>query len=419
MYALIDGNSFYASCERVFRPDLRDKPIVVLSNNDGCIVTLTAEAKALGLKRGTPIFQVKDIINQHGVVVFSSNYELYAEMSSRMMATIATLVPQIFIYSIDECFADMSGIDAATQLGYQIKARVAQWTGIPSCVGIGPTKTLAKLCNHLAKKHKAFKGVLNWMDLSEPRRIKAMQITSIDSVWGIGRQTTQKLNALGIRTIADFYQMPRARLRSHFPVTLLRTYDELHGVDCIELDAQQARRDQILRSRSFSQDVTNKESLLSAVVFHAQEAALKLRKQKSCCQSISVFAMSNRFRSDTEPYCRHETRYLTSAVNDTPTILKTAISLTDLIYKEGIAFKKAGVVLADLIDETEVIADLFDAEAQLKNDRLTLALDKINCRFGKGTLRIAALDYNHSNWQMKREWLSPAYTTRWADVLRV
>ena len=233
MYALIDGNTFYASCERVFNPALRGRPVVVLSNNDGCIVTLTAEAKALGLKRGTPLFKVRDVIEKNAVEVFSSNYELYGDMSSRMMRTIASLVPSIEVYSIDECFADVTGIESVTELGRMIRSRVLKWVGIPTCVGIAPTKTLAKLSNHIAKRYRIFEGVFNWTELTPERQEKALSTIPAGDVWGVGRQISAALETMGITTALDLKNADEALIRRRFGVTLIRTQKELAGTPCI------------------------------------------------------------------------------------------------------------------------------------------------------------------------------------------
>ena len=267
MYALIDGNSFYASCERVFRPDLRHRPVVVLSNNDGCIVTLTAEAKALGLKRGIPFYQVKDIIRRHQVAVFSSNYELYGDMSSRMMNIIAGLVPAIEVYSIDECFADLSGLDDLTTLGFSIRKRIGQWIGIPACVGIAPTKTLAKYCNHLAKKIPALHGVLNWNDLSFSRQEKALAYQGVEEIWGIGSQLAMRLKKLGIQTPLDLAQASESLLKQCFPINVIQTARELRGIESIEFEPTPPPRKRILRSRSFSKDVHREKEFFAAEAF--------------------------------------------------------------------------------------------------------------------------------------------------------
>lgn len=419
MYALIDGNTFYASCERVFQPKLNGLPVVVLSNNDGCIVTLTKEAKSLGLKRGMPLFQVQDIITKANVTVFSSNYELYGDMSRRMMETISSLVPEIYIYSIDECFALLDGVDNLTDLGFQIRARVLQWVGIPTCVGIAPTKTLAKFCNHLAKRYPGFKGVLNWNDLSKERQRKAMALESIDNVWGIGGRLAKRLNALGIETVLDLINYPISELRAYFPVTLLRTVLELKGIEAIEFESEVEDRHQVLRSRSFAKEVYELGQLQSAVAMHAEEASKILRAEHLCCHSIVTFIYSNRFKPEAGNHNGYETYSLIHPINDTSTIRNIAVKLTKRCWKQGIGYKKAGVILQGLEKETEASFDLFSSQDNLRKQRLSTVMDQLNARWGKGTIQSALIQSPKKDWQMKREHLSPAYTTRWNDVLCV
>ena len=417
MYALIDGNTFYASCERVFQPRLNDRPVVVLSNNDGCIVTLTKEAKKLGLKRGMPLFQVQDIVDRNGVEVFSSNYELYGDMSRRMMETISSLVPAIHVYSIDECFAILDGMSDLTNLGHKIRARVLQWVGIPTCVGIAPTKTLAKFCNHLAKHYPGLKGVLNWNDLTPDRQRKAMSLEPVGEVWGIGARLSERLNRLGIKTVLDLIDYPISKLRAFFPVTLIRTVQELKGIEAIDFEDETQTRQQIVRSRSFANEVSDLDQLQSAIAMHAEEAARVLRKEKLMCQSISVLIYSNRFKPEAGIYYGYETRVLSNGANDTSTIRTIATKLVKHAYKKGIGYKKAGVVLQGLEKESEVTPDLFSAIESERKQKLSSVMDALNHRWGKGILTSALVNSLKTDWKMKRERLSRAYTTRLSDIL--
>ena len=419
MYALIDGNTFYASCERVFQPRLNNRPVVVLSNNDGCIVTLTKEAKKLGLKRGMPLFQVKDIVDRNGVEVFSSNYELYGDMSRRMMETISSLVPAIHVYSIDECFAILDGMKDLTKLGYQIRARVLQWVGIPTCVGIAPTKTLAKFCNHLAKHYPGLKGVLNWNDLTPDRQRKAMSLEPVGEVWGIGARLSERLNRLGIKTVLDLIDYPISKLRAFFPVTLIRTVQELKGIEAIDFDDETQTRQQIVRSRSFANEVSDLDQLQSAIAMHAEEAARVLRKEKLMCQSISVLIYSNRFKPEAGIHYGYETQVLSNGANDTSTIRTIAAKLVKHAYKKGVGYKKAGVVLQGLEKESEVTPDLFSAIESERKQKLSSVMDALNHRWGKGTLTSALVNSPKADWKMKRDRLSRAYTTRLSDILVV
>ena len=419
MYALIDGNSFYASCERVFRPDLRYRPVVVLSNNDGCIVTLTKEAKALGLKRGTPLFKVRDIVEKHGVVVFSSNYELYGDMSSRMMSTIASLVPEIEVYSIDECFANLSGVPGnLTDLGKNIRQRVWQWVGIPSCVGIAPTKTLAKYCNHLAKHIPGFHGVLNWEDLSPERQKKALAYEPIDEVWGIGSQLSKRMIKLGIDSPLALAQSSEALLKQFFPITVLQTAREVRGIPCIDFEPVASTRQRLVRSRSFSKDVYSKEDLLSALTIHTEEAAQVLRKEKLKAGRIGIFILSNRFRPDAPSYYGFDAQDLGYPVNDTSSFMSEVVKLLDKLFHPGVAYKKAGVSLENIHREGEMEDDLFAFENE-KADNLSRVIDRLNDRFGKGTICFSTAKREGNDWKMKREHRSPSYTTRFSDVLVV
>ena len=418
MFALIDGNSFYASCERVFRPELEQRPVVILSNNDGCIVTLTKEAKALGLKRGTPLFQVKDVIDKYQVVVFSSNYELYGDMSARMMATIASLVPSIETYSIDECFADLAGLDHLTVLGQSIRERVRMWVGIPTCVGIAPSKTLAKYCNHLAKKIPPLHGVLNWDDLSEPRRRKALMFGAVGDIWGIGPRLAKRLSQLGIVSAWDLSQTPKAFLREYFPVTVSQTAAELRGEAVLDFVPVAERRQRLVRSRSFSADVKDFDALAAAITCHVEEAARVLRQERLAARRIGVFVLSNRFRDNTEQYSGFDERDFGVYVSDTPGLMHEAMAILRQIYRPGIAYKKAGVLLQDIIDKRAAQWELFAFERE-GNDRLSRVMDTINARYGKGALSYATAFSQATDWKMKRQYKSPSYTTRFSDLLRV
>ena len=418
MYALIDGNSFYASCERVFRPDLRHRPVVVLSNNDGCIVTLTAEAKALGLKRGTPLFQVKDLIKRHKVAVFSSNYELYGDMSSRMMAIIASFVPEVEVYSIDECFANLSGLKNLTPLGFEIRSKIFQWIGIPACVGIAPTKTLAKYCNHLAKKVPALKGVLNWNDLTPERQKKALACQRVGEIWGIGAQLSRRLEKLGILTPLDLSLASEGLLRECFPINVTQTARELRGLESIEFEPEAPLRQRILRSRSFANDVFDKNDLLSAVTMHAEEAAGVLRKERLRARRVGIFILSNRFKLESPSYVGVDSVDLGTYVCDTPTLLNHAVKLLDRLFKPGIAYKKAGVVLEDIKPQEETAFDLFGFEEEKKSN-LSAVLDDLNAKYGSGTICFSAVKRSSEDWKMRRAMKSPSYTTRFSDVLKI
>ena len=424
----LDGNSFYCSCERIFKPALRKRPVVVLSNNDGCIVALTNEAKTLGLKRGTPFFKVKDYLIENNVAVLSSNYELYNSISGRMQRTIAGMIPRLESYSIDEVFGDLTGIggeDPAnlTALAQSIRQRVMKWVGIPTCAGIAPTKTLAKLCDHFAKTYPCFNGVVNWLELTVPRRTKAMAITPVKEIWGIGGRTREKLEAMGVNTVLDFARMDAALVRKRFGVVLERTHREINGISCIPLEEKAPPRQQIVRTRSFGETCSDLEALLSAVSYHMADAVRTLRKQRSVAKTVGVLFHSDPFKEKGSHYGVFESVPLDHACADTITLTKTACCLVKKFYRPGIEYKKAGVFLADLVpaENSLVPETLFDGdeiEVLKRRERAQVALDTISRKFGKGVLTVASAKVSE-NWRMKRDLLSPCCTTRWDELLKV
>lgn len=424
----IDGNSFYCSCERLFRPKLRTCPVVVLSNNDGCIVALTKEAKALGLKRGTPLFKVKDYVIKNNVAVLSSNYELYNSISGRMQRTIAGMIPRIESYSIDEVFGDLTGLgegDPAnlTALAQSIRQRVMKWVGIPTCAGIAPTKTLAKLCDHFAKTYLVYDGVVNWLELTETRRAKAMEITPVKEIWGIGGRTREKLEAMGVNTVLDFARMDAALIRKRFGVVLERTHREINGISCIPLEEKAPPRQQIVRTRSFGEACRDLEALLAAVSFHMDEAVRTLRRQRSAAKTVGVLFHSDPFQEKGPHYGVAESVPLEHACADVMTLTQASCDLVRKFYRPGIEYKKAGVFLADLVpaENSLVPETLFDGEeieVLKRRERAQVALDTITRKFGKRVLTVASAKASES-WRMKRDLLSPCCTTRWDELLKV
>ncbi len=420
LFALIDGNTFYASCEKVFRPDLAHAPVVVLSNNDGCVVTRSQEAKRLGIGRGTPFFKIQDLAQDAGVAVFSSNYELYQSLSNRMMGTIAGLCPSIEPYSIDECFADLSGLqEQASDLGRLIRSRVRQWVGIAVCVGIAPSKTLAKLANHLAKDYPALGGVLNWAELAPERQQKALSLVPVKSVWGIGGRIGARLEQAGIRTALDLTRADKRWVRSSFGVTLERTQRELCGVSCMPLEPQKAAPATICRSRSFARETDELNALLTAVSVHTAEAARKLRQSRQCAGSITVFLLSNRFKPS-QPQCTlADTLPLPCPSSDSLELVDAACTLVRSLHRSGIFIKKAGIVLEGLCPEgSGPEPDLFSAERdwqRARRRRLMRTLDRLEERFGAGIVSTAG-SHLSGGWKMRRDLLSPCYTTRIEDV---
>jgi DNA polymerase V len=411
VFALVDGNSFYASCEKIFRPDLRDKPVVVLSNNDGCVVARSAEAKALGIPMGAPFFQLQKAIRQHGIVVFSSNYELYADISARMMASIATLVPRIEVYSIDECFADFTGLTQRTATAHAIRNRVMQWTRIPTCVGIGTSKVLAKLANHVAKKNKDWNGVCNLADLSSTEFDTLLDSVTVGDIWGIGRKLSAQLHCMHITTARQLRDANQSMIRQRFGVVVERICRELAGYSCLELTEVNEPNQQIIRSRSFGQLVTDKTALQAAIASHVSSAAAALREQGTQASVLTVFIHTNCFREQDAQYMGSKTAALPSSTSDTLLLNQLAMRLLDQTYKPGYLYKKAGVMLSGIESATNQQSDLFAQTNDPKRKNLMAAMDSLNERYGRGTVQVATALQNE-DWRMCREKLSPCYTTR-------
>ena len=425
MYGLCDCNNFYASCERVFRPDLVGRPVVVLSNNDGCIVALTKDAKALGIKRGTPYLKVRDLCEKHGVAVLSSNYELYDAMSSRFHKIVAGFGPVHEAYSIDEAFLDLTGVETEsfTELGRALKARLWKWIGLPVCVGIAPTKTLAKLCDHFAKTYPVYGGVVNWFDLSPERRKKALSITPIGEVWGIGRKTEEKLLREGIENVWQFSQADVFTLRRRYGVVLERTLREIQGVSCLPVESVPKPKEQILRSRSFSHATNDRSVLLSSVSTHMTEVARQLRREKAEAKKAGVFFLTSPFKENEPWHAAEPVTELTLPTSDTMRLVEVACRLVEAHWRPGFRYCKAGAFVTDLIPEgscsvTGSLFDLPDEERDATRRRLMECLDDLTRRFGKGAWKIGSSGLA-DGWQMKRDRLTPAYLTRWADIMTV
>ena len=419
MFALVDGNNFYVSCERVFNPQLRDQPVVVLSNNDGCVVARSNEVKALGVKMGTPWFQMKDLARQHGILALSSNYSLYADMSSRMMAVLGTYSPDQEVYSIDECFLGMRGYSHFDLLehGQRIRRQVLQWVGIPVCVGYGETKTLAKLANHCAKKNLAGEnGVCDLTRLSPSERSRIFAALPVNEVWGVGRRLTEQLGARGIATVEQLRTADAETLRQAFSVVLERTVWELNGTPCLDMETVAPNKQQILSSRSFGAYVYTLPELQEAVALYMSRAAEKLRRQGSLAGRVQVYIRTNPFKENAPQYQRGVNIPLTEATDDTLRLIRAAHWGLKRLYRSGYAYQKAGVALLDLRPRSHVQMDLFST---LPNRHaLMQVMDRINASFGRGTLRTAAEGIRPA-WRMKRERMSPAYTTRWDQLAEV
>jgi DNA polymerase V len=416
IFALVDGNSFYASCEKAFRPDLTNRAVIVLSNNDGCVVARSSEAKLLGIPMGVPLFQIQKAIRQHGIVVFSSNYELYADMSARMMASIASLTPRIEVYSIDECFADLTGIADLELLGHTIRNRVQQWTRITTCVGIGYSKVQAKLANHLAKKNKDWNGVCNLVDIPSTELDTILGNVKAGDIWGIGRKLSAHLQGMGIYTAKQLRDADQAIIKKRFGVVVERICSELAGHSCLELSEVTEPNQQIIRSRSFGQLVTDKVALQAAVSTHVSSAVAALREQGTLATILSVFIDTNRFRQQDMQYHASKTAALAFPSSDTLQFNQLAMELLNELYKPGYLYKKAGVMLAGIETSARLQTDLFAPKSSPERDKLMQAMDSLNSRFGRGTVQVATSMQNE-DWRMNRQNLSPCYTTRVEDLV--
>ena len=416
VFALIDCNAFYCSCERICQPALKRVPVVVLSNNDGCIIARTSEAKVLGIPMGAPYFKVRDQLQAAGVVVRSSNYTLYADISNRVMRTIADLVPAIEVYSVDECWADMTGITEREALGRQVRARLLRDIGMPVGVGISTTKTLAKLANWAAKKWPATGGVV---DLTDPaRQEKLLRLAPVDEVWGIGRRLAPRLLTLGIRTAWDLAQFDVATLRQTFGVTLERTARELRGVQCLDMNEGPPPKQAICSSKMFGHKLQDLAPIREALATYVTRAAEKLRSQQSQCGAIQVGLQTQVHNPDQPRYAHALSVALPASTDDTRAILVPALAALEAIYRPGFAYSKCSILLTDLRQRGEVTADLFAPAPRPGSEQLMATLDAINKREGRGTVRLGRVPADPA-WGMRRDMKSRCFTTRWDEVIGV
>ena len=416
MFGLVDCNNFYASCERVFNPYWNNRPVIVLSNNDGCVIARSNEAKKLGIEMGVPAYQVKTEIKQHGIGVFSSNYSLYGDMSNRVMSTLSSFVENMEVYSIDESFLDFSGFERfdLKEYGEKIVKTTTKGTGIPVSLGIAPTKTLSKVANKFAKKFPAYKGTC--IIDSEEKRIKALQLTEISDVWGIGRRRARLLSKYNVKTAFDFTQLPVGWVRQKMTVTGEQLWKELNGISCIDMEFAPPAKKTICTSRAFGQTIADLEGLKESVSTYAAICAEKLRKQKSCALSLMVFIHTNNFREDLPQYLQNCVIELPVATNSTLEIVKYALIALKRIYKKGYQFKKAGVTITEIIPDAAIQTNIFDNVDREKHARLMSVIDQLNDGFKKNNLRLAVQEGSR-RWRLKQEKLSPCYTTRISDVL--
>lgn len=420
MFALVDCNSFFCSVEKVFHPGLDGRPVCVLSSNDGCIVALTPEAKAVGLHRGDPIFKMKDIVEKHQVILFSTNMPLYAAMSRRVTSILRLSVHHVENYSIDESFCDLKSFGEhfdLTKLMREVRQRIKLWTDIPVSIGIAPSKTLAKMGSKFAKQYQGYRGVC-MIDTEEKRR-KALEIFALSDVWGIGRRTLEVLTYYGVHTPLQFADKKESWVRAHFHQPGVQTWMELNGIPCIDT-SEVIRNQNICTSRSFGDMVSDLPSLKASVASFASSCANKLRGQQSLCQSVTVFVSSNSFRTDLPQYGNAATVLLATPTSDTLEINKAAMQCLESVYLPGIMYKKSGVLLGKISPAYPAQMELFNSPVRrMRRENLMHALDDINQRYGAKTLHLAVEDCGHQPWHVKCEHRSPNYLTDINEILTI
>lgn len=422
MIALVDCNNFFVSCERVFRPDLRNTPCVVLSNNDGCVIARSNEAKALGIKMGAPFYQVRELLEKNGVAVFSSNYVLYGDMSRRVMTLLSAYTPKLDIYSIDEAFLDFSGMGAAEELmpyARDMVRFITRGTGIPISLGIAPTRTLAKMASKFAKKYKGYHSVC--MIDTDEKREKALKLFDIADVWGIGRRIGVRLKSIGVETAWDFVQRSEAWVRRELTVTGLRTWKELRGESCISIEDLPNKKS-ICTSRSFPDEGLNSlDTLEEAVANFAAHCSRKLKEDKAVCGAMTVFAYTSRFRKDLPSDYLQANTYFQVPTNDVMELISGAVKVLRDNWKSGSTdyfYKKAGVIVWDICSDNAVQGDLFDTVDRGKRTALAKAIDEINRKNGFNAVRVAVQGYD-TKWRLKREYVSKRFTTNINEIIDV
>lgn len=419
MFALADCNNFYPSCIRVFQPSLNGKPVVVLSNNDGCVIARSNEAKLLQVAMGAPYFKIERYVKQEGIAVFSSNYALFGDLSNRVMQVLSGFAPQIEEYSIDECFLDFTGFrQDLTDYSLLICKTVQQWTGIPISIGIAPTKTLAKLANRLAKKGYAANGqVLDWRTVTETESV--LKTIALDELWGISGRTAAKLKALEIHNALDLSQADPKRLRLHLGVVMERIVCELQGISCIPLEAMPTPRKQILTSRSFGEKLTLFDDLRAAVSYFATRSAHKLRQQHLTTSALNVFVATSPFDTKNPYYSNSATMLFNKPTHHTADLVQAAHLGLKKIYKPGLYYQRAGVLLPELQPVGVVQKTLFDGEENTgQPGQLMDTLDTINRRYGNNSICYAS-ELLSTRWCMRQQFKSPSYTTQWTDLLTI
>lgn len=420
LFGLADCNNFFVSCERVFRPDLTGRPVIVLSSNDGCVISRSNEAKQLGIKMGAPLFQIKNEIERHNIAIFSSNFELYGDISSRVMSLLSKHTPDFEQYSIDEAFLDFTGLGTSEQIrdkGTELVRTIQKCVHIPVSIGIAPTRTLAKVASKFAKKYPGYKGVCI-IDTDE-KRLKALKMFDVADVFGIGRRSAKKLNYMGIKTAYDFTMLDEKTVRQWLSVTGLRTQKELKGISCIQME-ELPMKQSICTSRSFAeQGISEQNALEEAIATFASDCSRKLRKQKSCCSGINVFARTSLFRENAPQDYINVNATFPVATDSVIEIVDKAIQMIRSRFRNGFQYKKAGVILYGISMKNAVQYNLFDTIDRSRQNKLTTALDSINSQYGKGTIKLAVEgDFANSN-AVKSEHRSPRYSTKWDEIPQI
>ena len=430
MYGIADLDNCYVCCERVFRPDLKGVPCVVLSNNDGCVVARSNEAKAMGIKEGKPYFQLAQLFHNQKIAVFSSNYELYGELTGRVVSIISKETPAYFRYSIDECFMYLDGIelDNLQKWGENLHKRVKREVGMPVSIGLAPNKTLAKMASHFAKKYQGYRHCC--MIDSDEKRVKALKLYPIEEVWGIGRRYASKLNALGVTTAYDFAQHHKDWVRLTFNnINIVRTWQELNGEDCVP-NEELAKKKSICTSRSFNGMITDLDGLRTQVSNYAARCAEKLRQQGTVASSVGVFLNTNAFREDLAQYWNFQEQRLITPSSSSITIVQAANDVLKRIYRQGYQYKKAGVIVMGIGPDSPIQQDLFDINAEQfqKMKRLDEVIDRINRMQGSETIVLGSQQYTKKDGKgkadvfanaIKHDYKSPNPTTRWSDVIKL
>jgi DNA polymerase V len=419
LWGLADGNNFYASCERLFRPDLAKMPIVVLSNNDGCVIARSAEAKELGIKMGTPEFEIREGIKSGKIIAFSSNYELYGELHNRLMHTLSRFTPDWEIYSVDECWLLFKDFDYDMHAyAKHIVAETLRLTGLPISIGLAPTKTLAKVANKLAKKDKNSKGALV---LEHEHEITlALNRFPVEDLWGVGYAKAKRLSEMGVRTALEFRQLPGEWVKKHFTITGFRMWRELHGYPCLELIESSRNKDAIATGRSFGKLLTNYEDVKEALVNHACSCAQKLRKQKSYAGYLNVHVETSRFRNDLPQYANDITIKLLQPTDDSRVIVKAALAGLKKIWRDKYHYNRCGAMLLDLKDaHTGKQEALFGGHQREQSEKLMNTLDKLNSIYGKNTIKLAVQGGDGKAWALRSNYRSPRYLTRLDENIKL